>query len=286
MPTTESPLRYPGGKTQLAPFVSDLLRVNDLQQGVYAEPFAGGAGLAWRLLLSGQVGEVWLNDIDPCVYALWDAVLNQPDALCERIAETPITLEEWHLQRSIFLDSNASALDRGFSTLFMNRTNRSGILLGGVIGGKSQEGEYKLGCRFNRNELIRKIQRIARHRDVVRLTRLDAAECITQWSEQLPPRSLMNIDPPYFAKGQELYINFYTPSDHASLASVIRKLQCPWMLTYDDVPQIEDLYEGLPVYRKSLVYYAQVKRKANELLVLSPQLRAPDGLVSAIVEAA
>ncbi|WP_084300211.1 DNA adenine methylase [Microvirgula aerodenitrificans] len=286
MPTTESPLRYPGGKTQLAPFVSDLLRVNGLQQGVYAEPFAGGAGLAWRLLLSGQVGEVWLNDIDPCVYALWDAVLNQSEALCERIAEAPITLDEWHHQRSVFLNSNAPTLDRAFSTLFMNRTNRSGILLGGVIGGKSQDGVYKLDCRFNRNELVRKIQRIARHRDVVRLTRLDAAECIALWSEQLPPRSLMNIDPPYFAKGQELYINFYTPSDHASLAAVIRELRCPWMLTYDDVPQIEDLYTGLPVYRKSLVYYAQVKRKANELLVLSPQLRAPDGLVGPIIEAA
>lgn len=286
MPTTESPLRYPGGKTQLAPFVSDLLRINDLQQGVYAEPFAGGAGLAWRLLLSGQVGEVWLNDIDPCVYALWDAVLNQPDALCERIAETPITLDEWHRQRSVFLDSNALTLDRAFSTLFMNRTNRSGILLGGVIGGKSQDGTYKLDCRFNRVELIRKIQRISRHRDVVRLTRLDAAECITQWSEQLPPRSLINIDPPYFVKGQELYINFYTPADHASLAAVIRKLRCPWMLTYDDVPQVEDLYSGLPIYRKSLVYYAQVKRKANELLVLSPQLQAPAGLMNNTIEAA
>lgn len=286
MPTTESPLRYPGGKTQLAPFVSDLLRANDLQQGVYAEPFAGGAGLAWRLLLSGQVGEVWLNDIDPCVYALWDAVLNQSEALCDRIAETPITLDEWHRQRIIFLDSSAPTLDRAFSTLFMNRTNRSGILLGGMIGGKSQEGAYKLDCRFNRIDLTKKIQRISRHRDVVRLTRLDAKECISQWSEQLPSRSLMNIDPPYFAKGQELYINFYTPSDHENLASAIRKLRCPWMLTYDDVPQIEKLYSGLPVYRKSLVYYAQVKRKANELLVLSPQLRAPDGLVRTVTEAA
>lgn len=286
MPTTESPLRYPGGKTQLAPFVSDLLRANDLQKGIYAEPFAGGAGLAWRLLLSGQVGEVWLNDIDPCIYALWDAALNQSELLCERIMATPITMEEWHLQRSVLLDKSAPTLDRAFATLFMNRTNRSGILLGGVIGGKAQEGTYKLDCRFNRNELVQKIRRIARHRDVVRLTRLDAAECITQWSKELPRRSLINIDPPYFAKGQELYINFYTPSDHANLANVIRDLQCPWMLTYDDVPQIEDLYAGLPIYRKSLVYYAQVKRRANELLVLSPHLKAPEGLSSETLVAA
>lgn len=282
MPTTESPLRYPGGKTQLAPFVSDLLRANGLQKGIYAEPFAGGAGLAWRLLLSGQVGEVWLNDIDPCVYALWNAVLNQPNELCERIAETPITMEEWHRQRSVLLDNNAPTPDRAFSTLFMNRTNRSGILLGGAIGGKSQRGAYKLDCRFNRDELTRKIQRIARHRDVVRLTRLDAGECIAQWSKELPPRSLMNIDPPYFAKGQELYINFYSPDDHASLANTIRELKCPWMLTYDDVSQVEELYAGLPIYRKSLVYYAQVKRRANELLVLSPRLCAPEGLACAV----
>ncbi|WP_416242801.1 DNA adenine methylase [Azospira sp. APE16] len=278
MPTTESPLRYPGGKTQLSPFVCDLLHVNNLKKGVYAEPFAGGAGLAWRLLLSGHVGEVWLNDIDPCIYALWDAVLNQTEQLCERIVETPITIDEWHYQRGILLDGHAPALDRAFATLFMNRTNRSGILLGGMIGGKSQEGTYKLNCRFNRNELVRKIQRIARHRDVVRLTQLDAAECIAQWSRELPPRSLMNIDPPYFVKGQELYINFYSPEDHASLANAIRQLQCPWMLTYDDVPQIEELYAGLPIYRKSLVYYAQVKRRANELMVLSPRLQAPEGL--------
>ncbi|MHB1230862.1 MAG: DNA adenine methylase [Halothiobacillus sp.] len=282
MPTVDSPLRYPGGKTQLAPFVSDLLRVNDLQQGVYAEPFAGGAGLAWRLLLSGQVGEVWLNDIDPCIHALWFAVLNQTDELCDRIGETLITMKEWHRQRSVLLDNNAQMLDRAFATLFMNRTNRSGILLGGVIGGKAQESTYKLDCRFNREELIRKIQRIARHRDVVRLTRLDAAECIKQWSTELPTRSLMNIDPPYFVKGQELYINFYSPSDHTSLASTIRELECPWMLTYDDAPQIEDLYAGLPIYRKSLVYYAQVKRRANELLVLSPKLQAPEGLSDAV----
>lgn len=286
MPTIDSPLRYPGGKTQLAPFVSDLLRANNLQKGVYAEPFAGGAGLAWRLLLSGQVSEVWINDIDPCVFALWDAVLNHADGLCERIAETQITMEEWHRQRSVLLDNHAPTLDRAFATLFMNRTNRSGILLGGVIGGKSQEGAYKLDCRFNRDELTRKIQRITRHRDVVRLSKLDAAECITQWSKELPPRALMNIDPPYFAKGQELYINFYSPNDHASLASTIRELECPWMLTYDDAPQIEQLYSGLPVYRKSLVYYAQVKRRANELLVLSPRLQAPEGLVSAVSTAA
>jgi DNA adenine methylase len=285
MPTTDSPLRYPGGKTQLAPFVSDLLRENDLLRGVYAEPFAGGAGIAWRLLFAGHVSEVWLNDIDPGIYSLWKMVLEQPDDLCELIQRTPVTIKQWHEQRKI-LASSTDPLRLAFATLFLNRTNRSGIIGAGVIGGKAQNGTYKLDCRFNKEELVDKIVRIAEHRDVIRLSRLDAKLCIAQWSKGLPKRALINIDPPYFAKGQELYTNFYKAEDHQVLARAIRRLKCAWMLTYDDVPAIEALYTGLPTYRKALIYYAQVKRRANELLVLSPTLKRPPGLSEVLAEAA
>lgn len=134
MPTTESPLRYPGGKTQLAPFVVDLLRANGLLGGVYAEPFAGGAGLAWRLLLNGHVAEIWLNDIDPAICSFWSAVLNQSDELCELIVTTEVTMSEWHRQRSVLEGTRTNQLNRAFATLFLNRTNRSGIIGGGVIG--------------------------------------------------------------------------------------------------------------------------------------------------------
>ncbi|MCL1961496.1 MAG: DNA adenine methylase [Desulfovibrionaceae bacterium] len=278
MPTIDSPLRYPGGKTQIAPFVGDLLRVNDLDRGVYAEPFAGGAGVAWRLLFTGQVGEVWLNDIDSGIYSFWESVLNNTDRLCKLIEDTPVSMEEWYQQRTVLRRKNSSVLSRGFATLFLNRTNRSGIIDAGVIGGKSQNGTYKLNCRFNKNELIEKIRRIKIYRDAVQLTQLDAKLCIEQWVQKLPRRAFLNIDPPYYAKGQALYTNFYEPRDHIVLADAIKKLQCPWMLTYDDEPEIEALYSGFPIYRKSLMYYAQVKRRANELLVLSPQLLPPKEL--------
>jgi DNA adenine methylase len=173
-----------------------------------------------------------------------------------------------------------------FSTLFLNRTNRSGIIGGGVIGGKSQTGTYKIDCRFNKPELVAKIRRIATYRDVIKLSRLDARLCIPQWAKRLPPRALMNIDPPYFVKGQELYTNFYTADNHRDLARIIRRLKCGWMLTYDDVPEVQKLYAGLPMYRKGLTYYAQVKRRANELLVLAPQLSPPLGSAGAVVSAA
>ncbi|WP_374245271.1 DNA adenine methylase [Zoogloea sp.] len=280
MPTTDSPLRYPGGKTQLTPFVLDLARTNGLLRGVYAEPFAGGAGIAWRLLLNGDMNEVWLNDVDPAIHAFWHSVVNEPDPLCERILNTEITLAEWTRQRTVLQDTGADMQSLAFATLFLNRTNRSGILKGGVIGGKNQDGNYKLDCRFNRDELIHKIQRIHGYREVIQLSRLDAEECLKAWSTRLPKRSLLNIDPPYFAQGRDLYLSYYETDDHARLAKLVKGLQCHWMLTYDDTPEIEELYTGLPMYRKGLTYYAQVKRKASELLVLSPRLTVPTGLTT------
>ncbi|WP_081316541.1 DNA adenine methylase, partial [Xanthomonas vesicatoria] len=264
--------------TQLAPFVIDLARANNLYGGVYAEPFAGGAGIAWRLLLNGDMTEVWLNDIDPALYAFWNTVVHAPDPLCERILRTNVTMEQWRREKAALQDPNASQLDLAFATLFLNRTNRSGILKGGVIGGKNQQGSYKLDCRFNKDDLIHKIQRIHIYREVIKVTRLDAEVCLRKWVKELPKRGLINIDPPYYAQGRDLYLSFYNPEDHSRLAKLVRSIKRPWMLTYDDVPQIENLYSGLPTYRKGLTYYAQVKRRASELLVLAPQLKPPTGL--------
>lgn len=278
MPVTDSPLRYPGGKTQLAPLVIDIARANNLYGGVYAEPFAGGAGIAWRLLLNGDMTEVWLNDIDPAIYAFWKTVVDAPDELCNRIEKTEITMEEWHRQKAILQSNDAGLTELAFATLFLNRTNRSGILKGGVIGGKNQQGDYKLDCRFNKSDLVHKIQRIHLYREVIQVTRLDAEKCLQKWEKSLPKRGLINIDPPYYAQGRDLYLSFYNPEDHARLAKLVRSMKSSWMLTYDDVPQIESLYAGLPTYRKALTYYAQVKRRASELLVLSPKLKRPGTL--------
>lgn len=275
MPTTDSPLRYPGGKSQLSPFVIDVLLRNDLLHGTYAEPFAGGCGIAWTLLLNNYVSEVWINDIDPAIYAFWRCVLDHTDALCERIERTPVTMEEWNRQRAIYDSSRPKQLDLAFATLFLNRTNRSGILRAGVIGGKDQQGAYKLDCRFTKPETLRKIRRIAMYRDQVRLTRLDAADFISQRVSKLPTRSLTNIDPPYYSKGPHLYCSYYNHDDHVALAKHIRAIRRPWMLTYDDAPEIRAIYARRPVREVSLLYFAQVKRVGVELLYSSPDLVLP-----------
>lgn len=286
MPITDTPLRYPGGKTQLTPFVSELLQTNELLQCVYCEPFAGGAGIACRLLLNGTISEAWINDIDPAIYAFWHSVLNSTDELCEKIETTKINISEWYRQRQIYLEERANLLDLGFATLFLNRTNHSGILKGGVIGGLSQNGKYAIDCRFGRDELIRKIRRIALYGEQVHLTCIDAKQYIAAELKKLPKHSLVNVDPPYYKAGPELYTNSYQHSDHFALAKTVMKMPRRWMLTYDDVPEICEMYPGLSHYRKKLTYYAQVKRSAAELLILSKDLIPPPILLGGRQKAA
>ncbi|MEA5150737.1 DNA adenine methylase [Xanthomonas arboricola] len=278
MPVTDSPLRYPGGKTQLSGFVTDLMRANDLFYGTYVEPFAGGAGIAWKLLLENYMSEIIINDIDPSVYAFWSSVLRHTDDLCELIERTDVTIEEWQRQRLIQNKSKPKVVELGFSTFFLNRTNRSGIIKAGVIGGINQNGNYLLDCRFNKADLIKKIRRIALYKDQVKLHREDAKTFLEKINKVTGKKSLINIDPPYYKRGPELYCSFYQHEDHVELAGVIRKIKTPWMLTYDDSAEIANLYDGLPIYRKELNYSAQTKRIGVELLVLDRRLSPPASL--------
>jgi DNA adenine methylase len=286
MPITDTPLRYPGGKSQLAPLVIDLLKTNDLLYGEYAEPFAGGAGIALTLLLNSYVSRIYLNDIDPAIHAFWHSVLYDTNALCQRVTDTQVTMNEWHRQRAIYLDPTCADLGaKGFATLFLNRTNRSGILRGGVIGGLNQDGSYKLDCRFNRGDLVRKIRRIATHAEQIELSCLDAATFITTVVPRTSEDTLVNLDPPYYGKGPELYTNFYRHDDHAALADTVGRMQRHWMVTYDDTPEIRRLYSRWRCFSSSLTYSAQVKRTGVEMLVVDDDLHLPRNLLAHDVNA-
>jgi DNA adenine methylase len=278
MPYTDSPLRYPGGKTQLSPFVIDLLGANNMFYGHYVEPFAGGAGVAWRLLFNNYVTHIHINDIDPALYAFWYCALNRTEELCERIEQGKVNMAAWWHHQEVQKRARPAQLDLAVSTFFINRTSRSGIMDAGVIGGNAQTGNYKIDARFNKAELLRKIERIGQYRAQVSLSRLDGLEFLRTKLKGLPRTTLVNLDPPYFAKGRELYTNHYTAADHAKLAAAVRRLRPRWMVTYDDVPETRRLYAGLPQYGHELFYSAQIKRWGIERLVLDPRLMPPDSL--------
>ncbi|DAB38319.1 MAG TPA: DNA methyltransferase [Sulfuricurvum kujiense] len=271
-----SPLRYPGGKSKLTAYVLETLKINSLVGGTYIEPFAGGAAIAWYLLLEGHVTNIYINDLNPSIYAFWHSVLKSTDSLCDLIEITPVTIEEWHKQKAIQYSSDATLLELGFSTFFLNRTNRSGIIKGGAIGGLKQEGNYKIDCRFNKKRLIEQIQYIASKKDNVTLTNLDAVDFINEILPTLNSKCLVNIDPPYYVKGKGLYQNFFKHEDHCRLYESIINITQPWILTYDDTPEIYEIYSEYHPKPFGLSYTAQEKRKGTEVMVHNPSVQVCD----------
>jgi DNA adenine methylase len=266
-----SPLRYPGGKSKLTAYVLETLKLNQLEGGTYVEPFAGGGAIAWYLLLEGHVSKVWINDLNPSIHAFWYSVLNYTDSLCKLINETPVTIEEWHTQKKIQLSNTAGVLELGFSTFFLNRTNRSGIIKAGVIGGLQQTGNYLLDCRYPKESLIKKIKDIGARRADIVLTNVDAAQFIDEYLPEIDGPCLVNIDPPYYVKGKGLYQNFFLHDDHYRLYQSVRHIQQPWIVTYDDTPEICDIYSEFKPTSFDLTYTAQTKRKGSEVIIHNPE---------------
>lgn len=278
MPHTKSPLRYPGGKTQLYKFVKSIMDLNNIS-GTYIEAYSGGFGIGVELLLNKDVERVVINDYDKSIYSVWYSILNHTDALVSLIEDTQITIEEWHKQKEINnnVKNHRNSLENGFSTLFLNRTNRSGIINAGPIGGYKQDGNYKLDCRFNKASLIKRIRMIAEERNRIDLFQLDAIKLIDKIPEQYDiETSFIFFDPPYYIQGKNLYTNFYTHKDHEKLAHKISNLdQYFWITTYDYAPQIQDIYSRFQnnSYTYELLYSAQNKRKATEFLFASEKTK-------------
>lgn len=268
-----SPLRYPGGKSKLTAYILETLKLNKLEGGAYIEPFAGGCAIAWYLLLEGHVKKVFINDLNPSIHAFWYSVLNKTDDLCHLIETTPITINEWHIQKAIQTSDSPSLLELGFSTFFLNRTNRSGIIKAGVIGGLNQSGKYKLDCRFNREASIQKIQNIASRRNDIILTNLDAVQFIDEYLPDIQYKCLVNIDPPYYMKGKGLYQNFFEHKDHYRLYQSVVNIEQPWIVTYDDTPEINAIYTEFKPKSYGLSYTAQTKRKGTEIIIHKPLMR-------------
>lgn len=271
-----SPLRYPGGKNCIFPFVSKLFYENEIIGTRYAEPYAGGAGLALRLLFEGYVDHIYLNDFDTSIYAFWRAVLDRPDEFCEWVAEVKVDLESWRKYKS--MQSSQDPFELAKSTFFLNRTNVSGVLKGGVIGGYEQKGTYKINARFNKKDLIRRVIRIARSRDRITLSNLDGIAFIKNLNRR-KEEVFIYLDPPYYHKGADLYMNAYTNKDHKALSKYVRGMKKQWMVSYDNHDFILNLYSGEQRVRYRLSQSTS-NRVGDEVLIFAESILFSDSLGS------
>ena len=274
-----SPLRYPGGKLKVVDYIKRVFEANDLFDGVYIEPYAGGASVALSLLFSEYAHSIRINDIDLSIYAFWHSVIHDTDALCRMIAETPVNMDVWHRQRDIQkYKETVDLLTLGFSTFFLNRANRSGILSAGAIGGQHQTGRFPITARFNKKDLIGRIQNIAEYADRIVLTNLDAVELLGSLSS-ITEKSLCYLDPPYYVKGRDLYLNYYEDKDHQQIADAVARYPHKWIMSYDAVPFIKDLYRTYRQCEYHLSYSAGNPAKGREVMIYSDELVVPDSSI-------
>lgn len=273
-----TPLRYPGGKAKLAAYVKDILRANSLFDGEYVEPYAGGAAIGLELLFQEYVDRIHINDLSKPVYSFWKAVLNDTEELCRLIKNTRLSVPSWDRQKRVFAHPHDhSYVQLGFATFFLNRTNRSGILNGGVIGGRDQRGRWKIDARYNANELVFRVESIAKMRRRIKLTRSDALALLRYELPRWGRKTLIYLDPPYFDQGRELYYDFYKAKDHAELATFIQTNMRDhyWMVSYDNVKPINALYSRFRSIVYNVGYTARENRVGKEVMFFSPQLQIP-----------
>lgn len=277
-----SPLRYPGGKAPFAPYVAKVMEVNSVTDGHYVEPYAGGAGVALELLFHGHASHIHINDADPAVYAFWMAVTQHSSSLLDLLESTPINMEEWFKWRSVLRDEcESSVIEKGFATLFMNRTNRSGILKAGVIGGKNQDGKYKLDARFKKDVVAGRILAIAKRAKNISVYCEDSLSLLSRCSEFLPKNALIYLDPPYYVKGKGLYRNFYEHDDHVAIASVLqgKNFKWPWIVSYDNTQEICAMYELSKSLSYDLNYTAQRRYVGSEVMFFSRDIVIPNDVI-------
>lgn len=277
-----SPLRYPGGKSRITNTIEAILEKVDNNVGItYIEPFAGGAGIAVNLLLSGKVDKIVINDYDKAVYSFWRAIKEKPDAFIKLIDTIPINIVEWQRQKRIYTEENKKySLKLGFAAFYLNRTNHSGILNAGPIGGYAQTGNYKMGVRFNKQLLIRKIKKIASKKDKIYIYNKEVRSFIENILPKFEDNAFVYLDPPYFNNGQRLYKNFFSLDDHKQIAEYIRQnINCPWIITYDDVQEIKEIYSDYEQRTFQLNYSAANKGNGTEIMIFKSRNLIPDELL-------
>lgn len=285
-----SPLRYPGGKAKLTDFLIQVMHANKLREPHYVEPYAGGAGAALRLLFEEYVSGITINDADPRIRSFWGSVTDENDEFIDLVRRAPLTVDEWRLQRAIY-DNPAgfTTLQVGFATFYLNRTTRSGIIHnGGPIGGFDQTGNYLIDVRYNREQLARRIQRIGIYADRIQVSGHDGLELLhaieeDPWANQ----TFVYLDPPYYVKGSELYLNRLEHNEHAALAAYMQGERAfPWVMTYDNVDPVRALYVDLPQRSFSLSYSAYERREGEELLIHPPSITIPAAALESLPLAA
>ncbi len=280
--------RYPGGKKKLVSQIAGRIRCyydekmcwNRVE---YVEPFAGSLSVGLTLLNYKIIKNVCINDKDPGISALWTSVLRYPEKLCEYISYFSPTTEAFYNYKKYFGDIKSVSKEEkkatricveiGFRKLALHQMSYSGlgVKAGGPIGGKTQNSNYKIGCRWN-PKLLKK--NINKYHNLLVKTILRYKKCSSYgWLKILNDckDSFIYLDPPYYEKGSELYQFSFSEYNHKKLSEVLKKIKYPWLLSYDYADEIKELYSWGKWVEIDNTCTINGPNKKTELLITSPK---------------
>jgi len=267
----------------MAGLLGSIRKLNGLGALPIAEPFAGGAGASLKLLFLEETPKVHINDADPAIYDFWRSVVNNSEPFLEILRRKRASMAEWRRQKAVYESKAVSSLLRGFSAFYLNRCNHSGIIsTGGPIGGHDQTGTWKIGARYNKEELADRCRRLAEFGERIAVYSEDGLNFIQTLD---PSEIFFFIDPPYYHKGPELYLNGLDTGYHARLAQCLMEMQNEaWVLTYDDCPEIRVMYQDWANIRPFTIRYSANERRAGKEVLITPLwMRLPDTQASVAV---
>jgi DNA adenine methylase len=245
-----SPLRYPGSKQKLVPYLVELLHHNDVQIDTLVEPFVGGGSVFLHLLMNGLAKNVIIADKDPLIASFWSVVFSEPEALVSYVRRARVTLKSFYRYKRVLKHPGGFGQDQqARACLFLNRTSFSGLLTQkvGPLGGKNQNSPYSIDCRFIRQTLVTRIRALSKFADRVTVLNWDWRKTISYTEELLAENGshkslFLYLDPPFYRKASDLYPICFQEQDHRDLHGVLRDLPHNWVLSYDNADEIRELY--------------------------------------------
>jgi len=246
-----SPLRYPGSKKYLVPYLVEIIKYNNLCPDVLIEPFVGGGNISMHFLIHNIVKSVIISDKDKLIYSFWKVLFTNPNYLVDFINKTEINLENFYKYKKIAKSNRRHKIEvLAEACIFLNRTSFSGLLTDrvGPLGGKSQTSKYKIDCRFNRKNLVEKIRKLTEFSENVTVLNHDWQDTIDYVTklinvENKIEKPLFYIDPPFYKKADELYRFYFEQDEHESLCASILNLNYSWVLSYDNADEIIKMYK-------------------------------------------
>jgi DNA adenine methylase len=251
-------IAWVGGKRQLAKQIVSLIP----EHRAYVEVFGGAGWVLFAKPKNISSGEIF-NNINKDLIGLFRVVR-------ERLAE-------FYCRQNFLLTSNVEFqefLERSRRGAWLDDVDRAvGLyyLIKNSFSNLCRSYSLRCATRIPYKPDPAFLEEVRDRLRGVQLHSLDFEELIGRTDR---PETFYYLDPPYtVADRGGYYQHAFSEKDHRRLARVLRAVKGRFLLSYDDVPLVRELYAGFHIEETSPLTYtmcsttSRPKKKATELLI-------------------